>query len=155
MQLEDAEKLAKQFIQEIVDYCAKVKIVGSIRRRKPQVHDVDLVIIVKPEYWWNFTLKLRKISENIVDGAKVKRIIYKGEQFDLYMADQRTYQPLILIRTGSARARVDDAPEQIVEFVRTDRVGFIYSQPWNVKAKIRKAIRVKKVNDVLAHYGIT
>jgi DNA polymerase/3'-5' exonuclease PolX len=63
MQLEDAEKLAKQFIQEIVDYCVKVKIVGSIRRRKPQVHDIDLVIIVKPECWWNFTLKLRKISE--------------------------------------------------------------------------------------------
>ena len=55
----------------------------------------------------------------------------------------------------SADALVDDAPEQIREFVRTGRVGFIYNQPWNMKAKIRKAIRVKKVDDVLAHYGMT
>lgn len=54
----------------------------------------------------------------------------------------------------SADALVDDAPEQIRAFVRTDRVGFIYDQPWNVKARIRKAIRVRKTDDILAYYRL-
>jgi len=54
----------------------------------------------------------------------------------------------------SADALVDDAPEQIRAFVRADRVGFIYDQPWNVKARIRKAIRVRKTDDILAYYRL-
>ena len=106
MRLEEADELAEQFIQEIADYCEKIKIVGSIRRRKPQVKDIDLVLLVKPEHWWNFVLKLRKISEIGIDGKQVKRMVYKGEQFDLYFATQETWEPLILIRTGSAEHNI-------------------------------------------------
>jgi len=138
MQLEDAEKLAKQFIQEIVDYCAKVKIVGSIRRRKPQVHDIDLVIIVKPECWWNFTLKPRKISKSIVDGTQVKRIIYKGKQFDLYMAEQQTYGPLILIRTGSAQHNIRLSQRALSMGMKLSHKGLIKDK--NVIASTEKEI---------------
>jgi len=40
MQLEEAEQLAEQIAGEIADYCEKIKIVGSIRRRKPEVKDL-------------------------------------------------------------------------------------------------------------------
>ena len=101
MRLEQAEKLAEQFIHEIAAYCEKIKIVGSIRRRKTECRDIDLVLLAKPEEWWNFTFKLKKISKSIVDGKQVKRVIYKGQQFDLYFATPETWGALVLIRTGS------------------------------------------------------
>lgn len=100
MRLEEAKQLAEQFVSEITPFCEKIRIVGSIRRKKNEVRDVDLVLIVKD--WLNFTAKLRQISSKyLIDGPQQKRVIYKGEQVDLYLADQQTYEPLILIRTGS------------------------------------------------------
>jgi len=77
------------------------------------------------------------------------------DKMKIYYDSFHSLGPRQLKAKIGADALVDDAPEQIQEFVRTGRVGFIYNQPWNAKAKIRKAIRVRKVNDVLAHYGIT
>jgi len=101
MKLKEAQELAEQFIHEIADYCKKIEIVGSIRRRKTECRDIDLVLLAKPEQLWNFTLKLKKISKIMVDGKQVKRVIYKGEQFDLYFATPETWGALVLIRTGS------------------------------------------------------
>jgi len=106
MRLEQAEKLAEQFIHEIADYCQKIEIVGSIRRRKTECRDIDLVLLAKQEQLWNFTFKLKKISKIMVDGKQVKRVVYKGEQFDLYFATPETWGALILIRTGSAQHNI-------------------------------------------------
>jgi DNA polymerase/3'-5' exonuclease PolX len=106
MRLEQAEKLAEQFIHEIVVYCEKIKIVGSIRRRKTECRDIDLVLLAKPEELWNFALKLKRISKINIDGKQVKRVIYKGEQFDLYFASPETWGALVLIRTGSAEHNI-------------------------------------------------
>ena len=104
--MEQAEKLAEQFIHEIAVYCEKIKIVGSIRRRKTECRDIDLVLLAKPEQLWNFTFKLKKISKINVNGKQVKRVLYKGEQFDLYFATPETWGALILIRTGSAQHNI-------------------------------------------------
>ena len=101
MRLEQAEKLAEQFIHEIATYCKKIEIVGSIRRRKTECRDIDLIILSKPEQLWNFTLKLKRISKINVNGKQVKRVVYKDEQFDLYFATPETWGALVLIRTGS------------------------------------------------------
>ena len=100
--MEEAQSLAEQFINEMTDYCEKTQIVGSIRRRKPEVKDIDLVLLVKSEHWWDLTLRLRKISKIGIDGKQVKRVVFKGEQIDLYLATPETWGTLILIRTGSA-----------------------------------------------------
>jgi len=106
MLLQQAEKLAEQFIHEITDYCEKIQIVGSIRRRKTECRDIDLVLLAKPEEWWNFTFKLKRISKIMVNGKQVKRVLYKGEQFDLYFATPETWGALVLIRTGSAQHNI-------------------------------------------------
>jgi len=106
MKPKEAQKLAKQFIGEIAVYCEKIKIVGGIRRKKTECRDIDLVLLAKPEQLWNFTFKLKKISKINVDGKQVKRVVYKGEQFDLYFATPETWGALILIRTGSAEHNI-------------------------------------------------
>jgi len=101
MKREHAEKLAEQFIHEIADYCEKIKIVGSIRRRKTDCRDIDLVLLAKPEELWNFTFKLKRISKIKVDGKQVKRVLYKGQQIDLYFATPETWGALVLIEHGN------------------------------------------------------
>lgn len=53
-----------------------------------------------------------------------------------------------------AEALVDDAPEEIKSFLRAGRQGFLYSQPWNLAAKISGAVLVRNIDDVLKHYGV-
>ena len=55
---------------------------------------------------WNFNSKLKKISKIVVNGKQVKRVIYKGEQIDIYFATLETWGALVLIRTGSAQHNI-------------------------------------------------
>lgn len=49
---------------------------------------------------------------------------------------------------------VDDAPDQIREFIRTGRTGFLYKQPWNKNARVRKALFINSLDDLLRYYEI-
>jgi len=51
-------------------------------------------------------------------------------------------------------ALVDDAPDQIREFVRIGKTGFLYIQPWNRNVKMKKAIPVTNIGDVLRFYRL-
>lgn len=53
-----------------------------------------------------------------------------------------------------ADALVDDAPEQIRDFIRVGRTGFLYKQPWNRSVKIPKAILVNGLSEILKHYKL-
>ena len=48
MKLEEAEKYAKQVTDAISSLCEKTLVVGSVRRRRPEVNDIDVVAI--PDY---------------------------------------------------------------------------------------------------------
>lgn len=39
--LKDAEKIANQVKTLVCTHCDKIEIVGSIRRQRPKVHDID------------------------------------------------------------------------------------------------------------------
>ena len=93
----------------------KFKVCGSIRRKKPEVHDIDIVGILKPESSYQFgdeTIDATierihdKSKEKPVLGSKVKRFYYKGEKIDIYVADEKTFECLVLIRTGSAEHNI-------------------------------------------------
>ena|SRR5271157_403997 len=42
-------KLAKRVVQELKPFCKRIEIAGSIRRRKPNPGDIDIVLISKNE----------------------------------------------------------------------------------------------------------
>ena len=48
MKLKDAEELAKRIVEHIRPHCERVEVAGSIRRKKSEVRDIDLVLIPKP-----------------------------------------------------------------------------------------------------------
>jgi DNA polymerase/3'-5' exonuclease PolX len=45
MKLDLAQRLAERFAAELQPYCSRLEIAGSIRRRRPEVGDIDLVCI--------------------------------------------------------------------------------------------------------------
>ena len=105
MRLEEATLIAERVKEVLTPYCERVEIVGSIRRGKPIVHDVDIVLIEKPEAALTINYVLSHIGTIAKDGPKIKQLWYTENQslisVDLYLATPATWATLLLIRTGS------------------------------------------------------
>jgi len=116
---------AKEIVEELLstnnhhllwNHLTKFVVCGSIRREQPEVHDIDIVAIPRPESEYAFgemSLKttITKIDpdgrnlpndvKRFVLGDKLMRFMYKGIIIDLYLANKKTFETLRLIRTGS------------------------------------------------------
>ena len=107
MELERAEKVAEAVVLRLAPYCSRIEVAGSIRRRKPMVRDIDIVLI--PADPWNLEheiLGLARPFQPKLSGEKLKRFNYNGVQVDLYFASPETWATLLLIRTGSAENNI-------------------------------------------------
>ncbi len=96
--LAEARKIAEELKVELEPYCFGSMIAGSIRRRRPIVHDIDMVC--QPSHLHALILKLRSMGCNY-GGDKLARFVYKEVQVDLYFATPESWATLLLIRTGS------------------------------------------------------
>ena len=108
MELEQAQKLANQIVKLISPFCERIVIAGSIRRKKPQSRDVDIVLIPKPLLWSRIisTLQKKMDAKVLKCGEKVSQLTIDGVNVDLYSATPETWEPLLLIRTGSAEHNI-------------------------------------------------
>ena len=105
MRLEEATTIAERDKGTLSPCCEKVEIAGSIRRRKPIVHDIDVVLIEKPEAALVMNSLIASIGKVELNGGKIKRLWYGDKQtgisIDIYIAMPETWATLLLIRTGS------------------------------------------------------
>jgi len=97
--LERAQKVADAVVKSLGPYCQRIEIAGSIRRRKPWVNDVDLVVISGD--LWSLHGELMKLGQLKMSGKKIMRVMIGSTQVDIYVADEDTWSTLLLIRTGS------------------------------------------------------
>jgi DNA polymerase (family 10) len=74
-------------------------VVGSVRRERPVVHDIDIVLEVENPL--DFQLAMNQFGAPLMNGPKIKRVNYKGQMVDIYLANEETWATLVLIRTGS------------------------------------------------------
>ena len=115
-----AEEAAESICAQIRDSCVRVQVAGSIRRRKPMVHDIDIVVIPRFGIGQSNSLfedvvernELEAVVRELAHVGKVK-IKKHGERVlclsflgvevpvDLYIASEETWSTLLLIRTGS------------------------------------------------------
>ena len=100
MILERAEKIAETVVKRLKPYCKKIEVAGSIRRRKPWVKDIDLVLI--PSDPWNLHHEVLGLGQTRAAGSKIMRVMAGETQIDIYIAEPETWATLLLIRTGSA-----------------------------------------------------
>jgi len=102
--LERAEKIAEAVVKRLSPYCQRIEVAGSVRRKKPQVRDIDLVLI--PSDLWNRHHEIRSMGQVRMSGNKIMRVMAGSVQIDLYFASPETWATLLLIRTGSAENNI-------------------------------------------------
>ncbi|HUV52790.1 MAG TPA: hypothetical protein VMW64_06925 [Dehalococcoidia bacterium] len=103
MRLETARPIAERVKELLTPHCERIEIVGSIRREKPIVHDIDMVLIPKPYATIMMSGLLTTIGELKANGDKIKRVHLPTENIDIdiYLATPASWATLVLIRTGS------------------------------------------------------
>jgi DNA polymerase/3'-5' exonuclease PolX len=107
LNLERAETIANEVKCEIEGLCDRIEVVGSIRRKKQKVHDIDFVLLASDINWKEIVqvLKRSKATISCAGNAVIKTLYpYNKIQFkvDFYRAKPSTYGLHKLIRTGSA-----------------------------------------------------
>lgn len=100
MELKQAEEIALRVKAHLEPACQHIEIVGSIRRRRPFVHDLDFVLI--PSNQGQLYSELMKMGQVKICGQKLLRCrLTAGIDVDVYVATEETWATLMLIRTGS------------------------------------------------------
>jgi DNA polymerase (family 10) len=105
LELAKAQVLSKQVETIIKPFCDKLEVVGSIRRQKPTVGDIDFVV-AGTDCGWSKIVQALKKTNVICAGKSLMKIHYPCErtlfQVDFYRATVQTFGIQELIRTGSA-----------------------------------------------------
>ena len=107
LDLETAKRIANEVKSKVKCLCEKIEVVGSIRRKKPKVHDIDFAVLASDNAWKEIVRVLRrsKATVNCAGNAVIKTLHpYNKSLFkvDFYRANASTYGVHKLIRTGSA-----------------------------------------------------
>ncbi len=100
----------------LTPYCGRIEIAGSIRRKKPEVGDIEIVAV--PKIFFGVNLFMEKISEDsaldlfkwvllgktINNGSRYKQIeLETGLPLDLFIVlPPAQWGVIFMIRTGSA-----------------------------------------------------
>ena len=99
MELEKAKIIADEVVKQLSPYCEKIEVAGSIRRQKPFINDIDLVLIASDR--WNLDSVLMRMGKYKMAGMKITRVEMDSIPLDVYFASKETWATLFLIRTGS------------------------------------------------------
>ena len=124
MFLEDAEREAAWVLSKFDFLCEKVMVVGSIRRQRLEVNDIDIVVIPKlpRERQWDEIARALRRAHGMVQFKKgpklmtfahyadsVGLVMHKRDPeytVDVYHATPETWGILCLVRTGSKEHNV-------------------------------------------------
>jgi len=104
MELERAERIAREVVKRLSPYCQRIEVAGSVRRKKPWVNDIDFVLI--PSDLWNLHHEIMGMGQVRMSGSKIMRVMVGNVQIDLYFATPEIWATLLLIRTGSAENNI-------------------------------------------------
>ena len=108
MVLQEARRVAKDFIQKIKPFVKRVEIAGSVRRERPLVKDIEIVLIPDPRQIWELVDefgKYRKLKGSFA--GKYFQIQTRGVKVDVFVASEENWGVIYSIRTGSARFSKD------------------------------------------------
>jgi DNA polymerase/3'-5' exonuclease PolX len=107
MRLNEALLIAEKVKDMLSPHCERIEIAGSIRRKKPEVKDIEIVAIPKP---YDVGLFESGIATVVNNWKKVKgqlpckytqRILPEGIKLDLFFATKTNWGMIYAIRTGS------------------------------------------------------
>lgn len=111
----DAVYRASRLLTALDPACQRIMIAGSIRRKKAEIGDIELVLIPfltpirdmfdEPTGTYESALDQRLVDLKLIPfkgGEKYKQIVWEGMQADLFICTPETWAVNTMIRTGSA-----------------------------------------------------
>ena len=128
IQLAHAQEIAQELIDLLKSYCSKIELAGSVRRQKPIVKDIELVLIPNQEIQFGglfndeeeifypldkfilndsrFDFRLSKDGKKAY-GDKNKLLLYTSNLYgqialDIFTAEENNFMMVKFIRTGGA-----------------------------------------------------
>ena len=103
--LNQAQRVVTDITYHLKDVCARIEVAGSVRRERPLVHDVDIVVIPQL-FMWNGTIPsilIKKLGAKIIkDGPLIKQFTIRDIPIDLIHATYENWGIRMLRWTGSA-----------------------------------------------------
>ena len=114
--LDKADRLAAKIVKELAPFCDQIEVAGSIRRRRPFVNDIDLVVLPKRGQEEKLRERCRLNATVIRTGPQMMELrlglgITQSYQVDLWIAHPpaedllakapTNFGSLLLCRTGS------------------------------------------------------
>jgi len=112
LDLKGAQEIAAQIKREVEAQCSQIETVGSIRRQRAEIHDVDFVVVAKNNFEWqkiNEKLKRMKARPSCAGNSLIKAFVPFREgffQIDFYRAEPANFGIQTLVRTGSAEHNI-------------------------------------------------
>lgn len=109
MEHEKALKIAQRILEELRPHSQRIEIAGSLRRKKAEVRDIEVVCIPKPYETGLFASGIALVVDKWTKvkgelGPKCKytqRILPDGIKLDLFFAEPGNWGLIYAIRTGS------------------------------------------------------
>lgn len=115
MELAEAQIEATEILKKIAPFCVEIAIAGSVRRRRPEVNDIEIVLIPKEVPDMNALLPMYVRCPDLIDainkwpavrgeptGKYTRRIIRPGVEVDFFLVDRDNWGLQLALRTGSA-----------------------------------------------------
>jgi DNA polymerase (family 10) len=125
--LEDALVVADKLADVLKPFCSRVEISGSIRRMKPEVGDIDIVVI--PNDLEHFIDKVKEIIDYDYGGTKKVFGLFDERPINIFLSDTDSFGACLYQTTGPAmynirqRARVKKLGYKLNEYGLFDAEG--------------------------------
>lgn len=129
MKLAAAQLLAEKIVAELSPYCEQIEIAGSIRRRRPEVNDIDLVVLprdlvgLKGRCLQRATCLVhgaQNFSVALANGVKVDLWLAQPDSHDLFDQFPGNWGTLLLCRTGSKEHNIHIAKTALAQGLAWD-----------------------------------
>ena len=113
-ELARAESIARAVIALLSPHCERIEIAGSIRRRRPDVGDIEVVAIPRAEpvgLWGDEHVHCDEFCRLVnawpavkgsPSGRYTQRLLPQGIALDLFMCRPENWGNIFAVRTGSA-----------------------------------------------------
>lgn len=118
---EDALQVAEALLWLLTPTCERIEIAGSLRRQRPEVSDIELLVI--PRWWAGLdlldTAAKRMIANGVLDYRRNKRgspmyglqnkyllHVASGIPIDIFSTDAECWPMALVIRTGPKESNI-------------------------------------------------
>lgn len=143
LNLSTADKYVEKLLEILVPYCDKIAVAGSIRRRRPFVGDIDLVVLardhnaVKARCKQSCTTKTDGFENYICEtknGIQIDIFFARYPQSELFTKVPGTWGSVLLCRTGSVNHNIYLVEHAKSLGLKWDPYAGVIDQDYNILA---------------------